>query len=68
MHALRRDRQLCVDGRGKGVDEVRPARVVYPESGGAALAKIPLGAARLAMAVAFDLGAVDADRALALNP
>ena len=41
--------------------ELRPGRVVEPERGGAALAEIPLAGARLAVAVASDLGAEDAE-------
>src|SRR5215211_7761076 len=40
-HHLRRFRQRGVDGRGKGVHELRPARVVEPQGAAAQAAEVP---------------------------
>src|SRR5690242_1566486 len=63
MRALRRLRQLGVDRRREGMDQLRPARIPKPQGAAALAAEIPLPAA---LPGAFVLGiahlrAIDAD-------
>jgi len=69
MHLGRRHRQLGVDGRGEGMHQLRPGRVVEPQRRTAFPAEIALAGRNLAvwMLVILDLGAKDAEIALALD-
>src|SRR5262245_61246794 len=67
MHLLRWLRQVAVDRRGERMDEIWPGRIVEPERRPAFAAEIAFSGRHLAMRmlVILDLGAVDAEAALA---
>src|SRR5262245_39755542 len=69
MRLLRRLRQFGVDCRGEWMHQLRPGRIVEPQRRAAFPAEIALAGRDLAMRVLviLDLGAIDAEIALAGN-